>query len=79
MLLQAGRLEFDSRLWGRDFSPLHSFQTSCGAHPASYPMITGKEAFSSGVKRLRHEADDSPPSTFEVMNGGAIPPLHHTS
>jgi hypothetical protein len=27
----------------------------------------------------RSEADQSPPSTAEVKNGGAIPPLYHTS
>jgi hypothetical protein len=30
---------------------------------------------SPGVKRLRSEADHSPPSNVEVKNGGAIPPL----
>jgi hypothetical protein len=33
------------------------------------------EALSPGVKRLWLEADGSPPSSAEVKNGGAIPPL----
>jgi hypothetical protein len=55
---------------GRDFSLLHSVQTDSGAHPASYPMDT--RALFSGVKWLGHEADHTPPSSVEVMNGGAV-------
>jgi hypothetical protein len=36
-------------------------------------------AVSPGVKRLGREADHSPPSSAEVKNGGAIPPLSHMS
>jgi hypothetical protein len=36
-------------------------------------------ALSPGVKRLRREADHSPPSSAEVKNGGAIPPLPYMS
>jgi hypothetical protein len=32
-----------------------------------------------GVKRQRREADHSPPTSAEVKNGGAIPPLSNTS
>jgi hypothetical protein len=32
-----------------------------------------------GVKRQGHEADHSSPSSAEVKNGGAIPPLPHMS
>jgi hypothetical protein len=32
-----------------------------------------------GVKRPGRETDHSPPSTAEVKNDGAIPPLSHTS
>jgi hypothetical protein len=32
-------------------------------------------ALSPGVKRPGREADHSPPSSAEVKNGGAIPPL----
>jgi hypothetical protein len=34
--------------------------------------------FPPGVKRRGHEAIHSAPSSAEVKNGGAIPPLHHT-
>jgi hypothetical protein len=30
-------------------------------------------------KRPRYEADYSPPISAEVKNGGAVPPLPHTS
>jgi hypothetical protein len=43
---------------------------------------TGSEAhlaLSHRVKRLGREADHSPPSSVDVENGGAIPPLPHTS
>jgi hypothetical protein len=33
----------------------------------------------SGGKQQRREADHSPPSSAEVENGGAKPPLSHTS
>jgi hypothetical protein len=56
----------------RDFSLFHSIQTSSSAHPAS------RGFFPPGVKQLECEADDSPPSSAEVKNGGAIPPLPHT-
>jgi hypothetical protein len=55
----------------RDFSILHS----SGAHPASYAMGTGDDF--PWVKRPGREADHSPPSSAEVKNGGAIPPLSH--
>jgi hypothetical protein len=35
------------------------------AHPASYPKGAG--GFSPGVKRPGREADNSPPTTAEVM------------
>jgi hypothetical protein len=57
---------------------LHSIQIGSDAHPASYPM--GTEGFSPGVKQPGREANNSPPSSTEVKNGGAIPPLpicHH--
>jgi hypothetical protein len=61
----------------RDYSLLHSVQTGSGVHPASYPMDTG--ALYPGVKPPVHEADHSLPFVAEVENGGAIPPLPHTS
>jgi hypothetical protein len=36
-------------------------------------------AFSPGIKRQRRESDHSILSSAEVKNGGAIPPLSHTS
>jgi hypothetical protein len=57
----------------QDCSLFHGIQTSSGAHPASYPMGTGGSF--PGVKWQGHEADHSLPSSAEVKNGGAIPPL----
>jgi hypothetical protein len=54
----------------------HSVQTGSVAHPPPYPMGTAG-SFSPGVKRPGCEADHSPPSSTEVKNGGAIPPLLH--
>jgi hypothetical protein len=61
----------------RDLSLLHSIQTCCGAHPASYIMGTG--LLPPGVKRPGREADHSHPSSTEVENGGGMSPLPHTS
>jgi hypothetical protein len=60
-----------------DFSLLHRVDTGTGAYPASYAVGAG--ALSPRVKRRRREADHSPPSSIEVNNVGAIPPLPHTS
>jgi hypothetical protein len=46
----------------------HCVQTGCRTHPASYPMGTGEEALSLGVKRLGCEADQSPISSADVKN-----------
>jgi hypothetical protein len=61
----------------RKFSLLYNVHRGSESYPASYPMGTGVD--SAGVKRLRREADHSPPSSAEVKNGGSIPPLPHTS
>jgi hypothetical protein len=53
----------------RDVSFLHSVQTGTGAQPVSYPMCT------RGIKRSEREYDRALPSSAEVKNGGAIPPL----
>jgi hypothetical protein len=45
---RAGRPGFDSRQGQQIFYVLHSVQTGSGAHPASYPMVTGGKG--SGVK-----------------------------
>jgi hypothetical protein len=52
---------------------LHIVQTAFGAHPASYITCSGGSV--SGIKRPRRETDYSSPSSVEVKNGGAIPPL----
>jgi hypothetical protein len=44
-----------------------------GPTPPPIQWILG--AISPGVKRQRREVDHSPPSSVEVNNGGAIPPL----
>jgi hypothetical protein len=59
----------------QDFSLLHSVQTGCRAHPASYPMGTGGTF--PRDNRPECEAGHSPPSNAEVENGGAILPLPH--
>jgi hypothetical protein len=53
-------------------------KSALGPTQRPYPMDTG--GFSQGVKRTGREADHSPPSpsTAQVKNGGAIPPLPHT-
>jgi hypothetical protein len=56
---------------------LHSVQTGCGAHPASYEM--GTTWFPAGVKCPGREADHSSPSSAELKNGGTIPSLPHVS
>jgi hypothetical protein len=60
-----------------DFSLFHRVQTGSDTYPISYSMGTG--ALSFAVKRQRHDADHSPPSSAEVKNGGAIIPLPHSS
>jgi hypothetical protein len=59
----------------KDFSLLHSVESGPGAHPVS--CIVG--ALSLGVKRPVREADDSPPSSSEAKNDGAISPLPQMS
>jgi hypothetical protein len=50
-----------------------SFQTGSEAYPASCPMAT--RALCPKVKWLGCEADHLPPSSGEVKNDRAIPPL----
>jgi hypothetical protein len=50
----------------KDFSLLHSIQTSSGAHLASGVP-------SSGLKQLGHETDHSPPSSAEIKNYTSTP------
>jgi hypothetical protein len=42
-------------------------------------LSNGYRVFAPGVKGRRREAGHSTPSNTEVNNGGAIPPLPHTS
>jgi hypothetical protein len=51
-------------------SLFHSVQTGSGVHPTS--------DLSPGVNHGEPEADNCPPSSAEVKNGGDIPPLPHT-
>jgi hypothetical protein len=68
---------FDS-WWGQEISPY-----SPGPRPAlgstQPPTQWVQGAISLGAQRPGCEADHSPPSTAKVKNGGAIPPLSHTS
>jgi hypothetical protein len=61
----------------RDFSLFHRVQTGSGAHPAFYTIRTGGCFLGGKTKRVWNNT--SPPSSSEVNNGGAIPPLTHTS
>jgi hypothetical protein len=63
---RSGRLDFDSRGGGRNFSVHHPVKNGSGIHPASYPMGTG-DSF-PGVKRLGREANHSPQSSAEFKN-----------
>jgi hypothetical protein len=49
-----------------NFSLLHHIQTGSGAHPASYPMVTG--GFLPLVERPVREADHLPPSSAKVQD-----------
>jgi hypothetical protein len=52
----------------KKFSLLHSVQTGCRAHTASYLL-------GNVVKRQGRETDHSLSSNVEAKNGGDIPPL----
>jgi hypothetical protein len=52
----------------KDFCILHSVQTGSGAHPASYRGLFPRGGGGG-------EADHFFPSSAEVNNGGAIPPI----
>jgi hypothetical protein len=56
----------------RDFSLLHSVQTSSGTQPFFHWVPW---ALSPGVNRPGGEADHSPAFSGEVKNGTAVPPL----
>jgi hypothetical protein len=67
---------FDSQQ-EKNFSLLHSVQTGSVVYSASSLMGTGGSE--SGIKRQGREANQSPPCSVEVKNGGAIFPLPHMS
>jgi hypothetical protein len=59
------------------------FIYSTGSRPAlgpTHPPIQWvPRVLSSGIKLPGRETDHSPPSSADVKNGGAIPPLPHMS
>jgi hypothetical protein len=61
----------------QDFSLIHSVHGYSGAHLASSSTDTGG-SFPRG-KAAEREADHCPPSSTEVMNIGAKPPLYRVS
>jgi hypothetical protein len=66
---------FDSRQEQEVFLSFITFSPSLG--PTQPPTQWLTEALSLGLKREGRETDSSPPSSAEVKNGGAIPPLPH--
>jgi hypothetical protein len=54
---------------GKRFPLLHSVQTVCGAHRASYPMGKEERIFPQGYSGPGRETDHSCPSSAEVNNG----------
>jgi hypothetical protein len=57
----------------RDFSLLHNVQNGSGSHPT--PLQWVPELFPPGAKRQGREVDHLFPSSAEVKNGEAVPPL----
>jgi hypothetical protein len=72
------RLDVRFSIPGREegFSLLHSVKAGTGA-PTQPSAQRVKAVNFQGVKRSRHEADNSLPYSAEVNNGGAIPPPPH--
>jgi hypothetical protein len=69
---KAGRPGFDSQQ-GRIFLSYTASRQTLG--PIQSPIRWVPWALSWGVKQPGHEADHSSPSSAEVKNDGAIPPL----
>jgi hypothetical protein len=65
--------------WTRDKICLLSIAARPALGLTQPPMQWVRGALSPGVKRPGREADHSPPSSAEVKNGGAIPPLPNMS
>jgi hypothetical protein len=72
--LRAGRPGFNYRQ-GKIF--LFYTASSPALGPTQPHIQSERGAISPGAKRPGREADHSPPSSAEVKNGGAIPPLPH--
>jgi hypothetical protein len=64
-------LRFPAR--ARDFSLLHNVHTGSGTTQPPIQWVPG--ALSPRVKRPGCKADESPPSSVEVNNDGALPPF----
>jgi hypothetical protein len=75
--LWAGRSGFDS--WKGYEIFLYSTASRPPLGPTQPPVQWVPRALSLGVKRPEHEVYHSPTSHAEVKNGGAGPPLAHTS
>jgi hypothetical protein len=73
--LRAGRPGRDSRQ-GQDIV-LFFTASRPALGPTHPPVHWVPGALSPGVKRLRHEAGNLPPSRAEIKNGGVIPSLPH--
>jgi hypothetical protein len=64
---------------GRVKNFLFSIAVSPALGPTQPPIQWVPGAVSLGVKLQGREADNSPPFSAEVKNGGAVPSLSHTS
>jgi hypothetical protein len=71
--LRAGSSGFDSQQWQEIFLFSTSSRPTMGL--TQPPIQWVPWALSPQVKRQGREADHSPPSSAEVKNGGATPPL----
>jgi hypothetical protein len=71
--LRAGQPRFDSRQEQESFLYFTASRPALG--PIQSPIQWVPAAIFSGLKRTRREVDHSSPSSAEVNNGGAIPPL----
>jgi hypothetical protein len=85
-IVDAEIAQYSNRLWAAQLGFLSQqkqeiFLYSTASRPALEPTHSPFQcvpgALSLGIKQPRREADHSPPSSAEVKNGGAIPPLPH--
>jgi hypothetical protein len=75
--LKECRLDVRDSIPGRGNIFLFSIVGRPAVGPTQLPMKCAMEAISWRVTRSGWEADHSSPSSVEVKNGGAIPPLPH--